>query len=427
MANALTTTQPLGQQFQIQTINAGVMGFSVDPGGAGGVTSVFGRAGAVVAQNGDYTASQVTNDSAVAGATVAAALNTLNATIDLTGSRVAVGPANTFLGSNGTTNQWLPVFTAPASPGDNGKFPQASSGNFAYFGATTQGQSITWDTTTGWVAGNNFGAQTMVTTDGWVANASTGYIRLGLAAGSGAGVASAASAGNIRGARGTNGFQLFVRNNGDTADITVLTTDTVGSTLQLGNTAAGSLSPLIAAPSGGTITLRINSSATQVQLTSTTFSSLVPTISFFSTVASPVIQQQLTSTASATGQKLALNAQDCNGASSTGGALDIRPGSGTTAGGLGRLTSGGGAVALGQRIGWNDTGVGLYTTTPVAQATRVGQLTDSTTGTPSSTIGDVGAAFSQSTLNNIHASLLTKINGIESRLSQAGGGIGVTA
>jgi hypothetical protein len=42
-----------------------------------GVSSVFGRAGAVVSKSGDYAASQVTNDSSVVGADVKAALNTL--------------------------------------------------------------------------------------------------------------------------------------------------------------------------------------------------------------------------------------------------------------------------------------------------------------------------------------------------------------
>ncbi len=46
-----------------------------------GVSSVFGRAGAVVAANGDYTSSQVTNASAVTGTTTTAALNTLNTAI----------------------------------------------------------------------------------------------------------------------------------------------------------------------------------------------------------------------------------------------------------------------------------------------------------------------------------------------------------
>ena len=45
--------------------------------GGGAVTSVFGRTGAVIAAVGDYLASQVTNNSLVAGATVRDALNTL--------------------------------------------------------------------------------------------------------------------------------------------------------------------------------------------------------------------------------------------------------------------------------------------------------------------------------------------------------------
>ncbi len=43
------------------------------------VSSVFGRLGAVVAANGDYSAGQITNDSGVVGAHVKAALNTLDA------------------------------------------------------------------------------------------------------------------------------------------------------------------------------------------------------------------------------------------------------------------------------------------------------------------------------------------------------------
>lgn len=50
-------------------------------GGGGAVSSVFGRIGGVVAALGDYAASLVTNDSAVAGATVANALNALGGAI----------------------------------------------------------------------------------------------------------------------------------------------------------------------------------------------------------------------------------------------------------------------------------------------------------------------------------------------------------
>jgi hypothetical protein len=48
---------------------------------AAGVTSVFGRTGAVVAVLGDYTSSLITNASGVAGATVTAALDALAALI----------------------------------------------------------------------------------------------------------------------------------------------------------------------------------------------------------------------------------------------------------------------------------------------------------------------------------------------------------
>lgn len=56
-------------------------GYGVDggTGGAGAVTSVFGRTGAVVAVAGDYNSDQVTNASTVAGATVSDALETLAA------------------------------------------------------------------------------------------------------------------------------------------------------------------------------------------------------------------------------------------------------------------------------------------------------------------------------------------------------------
>jgi len=48
-------------------------------------------------------------------------------------------------------------------------------------------------------------------------------------------------------------------------------------------------------------------------------------------------------------------------------------------------------------------------------------LTDSTTGTPATTITDVGASFSQATLNNNFASLTQAINEIKTALNGAGG------
>ena len=68
----------------VLTVDASGRTFSPQPGGGGGggVTSVFGRPGpAIVAQPGDYEASEVTNDSSVTGASVADALDNLNTAI----------------------------------------------------------------------------------------------------------------------------------------------------------------------------------------------------------------------------------------------------------------------------------------------------------------------------------------------------------
>lgn len=64
--------------------------------------------------------------------------------------------------------------------------------------------------------------------------------------------------------------------------------------------------------------------------------------------------------------------------------------------------------------------LGFWGRTPVVQPSRIGQLTDSSTGSATSTIADVGAAFSQSGLNNIHASLAAKINALEVLLHNVG-------
>lgn len=72
------------------------------------------------------------------------------------------------------------------------------------------------------------------------------------------------------------------------------------------------------------------------------------------------------------------------------------------------------------RFSANGTGIGLYATAPIAQAARVGQLTDSTTGTPSTTLVDVGVAFSQANINNNFSSVLTKINAIETAIHNIG-------
>jgi hypothetical protein len=55
---------------------------------SGGVESVFGRTGAVTAQTGDYVGSEITNDSAVIGATVSDALDQLES--DIAGAKSGI-------------------------------------------------------------------------------------------------------------------------------------------------------------------------------------------------------------------------------------------------------------------------------------------------------------------------------------------------
>jgi hypothetical protein len=71
-------------------------------------------------------------------------------------------------------------------------------------------------------------------------------------------------------------------------------------------------------------------------------------------------------------------------------------------------------------------GLGFYAAPPIAQPTRVGQLT-SGAGTAGTSVSDVGSSFNQTTLNNNFASIVAKLNAIEARISQAAGGLGLTA
>lgn len=93
----------------------------------------------------------------------------------------------------------------------------------------------------------------------------------------------------------------------------------------------------------------------------------------------------------------------------------------------GTFADSGGVVTVGcgttngTKIGTSSTDkIGFWGATPVVRPASANQaalgslvtatLTNSTTGSATTTIGDVGASFSQSGLNNIHASLLVQIN-----------------
>lgn len=194
MPNALTTTQPIGQGFTLTTSNAGPIQFVVDVGAAGGVISVFGRTGVVVAQNGDYTSGQVTNTSGVAGATVSNALDALQTQItNLTSSQVsnvssiAGATVTAALNTLGTAITALAAATVPNTRTINATSPIRIDGGtaadlsadrtlsvlsvtnsnngvaVAHAGAPDVGKAlIATATAAAW--GTNFGAQPLVTT-----------------------------------------------------------------------------------------------------------------------------------------------------------------------------------------------------------------------------------------------------------------------
>lgn len=76
-------------------------------------------------------------------------------------------------------------------------------------------------------------------------------------------------------------------------------------------------------------------------------------------------------------------------------------------------------VSCGETAG-HAVAISFYGSALVAKQTRAGQLADSTTGTPAATLVDVGAAPTQANVNNNFASVLAKLNAIETILHNLG-------
>jgi hypothetical protein len=243
---------------------------------------------------------------------------------------------------------------------------------------------------------------------------SSGYLQLGLAPGSGAGVASAAATGSIRGSRGSPGFSLYARNNLDTGDVPLILWDSTSGTYQLGKSSAPNQPTDILLDASSTVRLRAGAATYGVSISSGgVFTVQAPTLTFEVTQTPTLTQQN--DVAGAAGKKLTIKAQTCTAGGSTGGACDIGPGAGAAAGGLARCVTGGGTA----RFSWNDTGIGFYTTAPVAQPADIGALTDAF-GAADGTIADVTAAHDQTILNNNFQDLSTKINAIRTALRTLG-------
>lgn len=84
-----------------------------------------------------------------------------------------------------------------------------------------------------------------------------------------------------------------------------------------------------------------NGATDGLRVSATSIIAYIALVQWQSAVASPTLQQGQTATASATGQTLTIRAQDAVGATSTGGALNLTSGSGTSAAGVVSIQSAG--------------------------------------------------------------------------------------
>ncbi|HXS82628.1 MAG TPA: hypothetical protein VN896_07885, partial [Methylomirabilota bacterium] len=194
----------------------------------------------------------------------------------------------------------------------------------------------------------DFGAQDVITTGNYIGNSGTSVLRLGLASGSGAGVASAASQGTIRGARGAAGsaLSIWVRNNADTTDLKVFEYDSTAPRYDFGSSSVADVRLFaqtnLDLNSGGVRQMRVNNGTINVT---------APNFVFGSTVATPQLGQSATSTNGSTGQALTIFAQGvtATGGANIGAALEVKagdtPSSGTNSTG-GKHTSRGGDASL---------------------------------------------------------------------------------
>lgn len=124
--------------------------------------------------------------------------------------------------------------------------------------------------------------------------------------------------------------------------------------------------------------------------------------------------QSNNTTNGATAASTTVKAQTATGTTSTGGTLNASSGGGTTPGAVNIQ------VAGATKIKADATGIGLYGGATTAQPTRVGQLTDSTGGSATSTLA---SGITDVNAKNAIASLAAKVNALELALHN----LGVTA
>jgi len=146
-----------------------------------------------------------------------------------------------------------------------------------------------------------------------------------------------------------NACSWWARNSGNTDNVRLI--DFASSTLQIGQTASLTLSlhasTTVSLLIGGNARLTVADAVATLSLT---------TFQFERGVASPVIAQETDTAGSATGDTLTIQAQSCSGATSTGGDLVHKAGTGTSASGKQRFKN---AAGTADRLVCEDNGVSI--------------------------------------------------------------------
>lgn len=221
----------------------------------------------------------------------------------------ATGYTPTATGTAAATWQAPAAATALAF-GSDAQGDVAIRGASAYqrLAAGTSGQAlITGGSSANPAWGTNFGANALTSTStlsmGASPSAALGVIRL----------------------PGGATTQIGFRNNGLSADLAMLATDT-SNNITLGNSTGATTinSANIFLQFGGT---------TKIGIGSTGFTYFAPNVLFDNAVAAPVIKQNTLTTNGATGQALTVQAMSCSGTTSTGGDLILASGTGTSTNG----------------------------------------------------------------------------------------------
>lgn len=378
------------------------------------------------------------------GTGVATAIRETSGPTDLNIGDIADGQVGQRVGA---TFVGVTPISGPADPGDNGKIPRASGGNFVYIGGAAN-DVLTW-TGALWtnakvvdanvdaaaaIAGTkvspNFGAQNVATTGNFVTTGgsvsvktATPVVQLGLDPGSGAG--SAAATGNLRVG---SAFTLVGLNSTNVTDRIILDWSAAISQLTIGTTS--SFNVLYQASASHTWGI---AGVTKFSIVSAEIRPAVPIVWSNGTDAAIsqanqttdgdaddflITAQANTSNGTVTGGDLLMAGGACTNAgavtSQTGGSCFIRGGlvsgsSGTRVHGSAgiRAPNGTDVVAVTMTTG-STVQLGFFAATPVAKQT----LTDTTGGTPANALVDVNTAgvADVAKVNANFASIWTKIN-----------------